>query len=200
LASARHIVGESGAVRGGFWQASVGRELRGKVLGVLGLGNIGREVARIGSAFGMEVVAWSENMTRELAQSAGATLVTKNDLFRQADVLTVHVILSKRTRGLVGAAEIQAMKPTAWLINASRGPIVDEAPLIEALRSRAIAGAALDVFDEEPLPQEHPFRSLDNVLATPHIGYVSEEMYRTFYGDVVTRITAWMDEHPNADS
>jgi len=192
LASARHVVSESGAVRGGLWQSSVGRELRGKVLGVLGLGNIGREVARIGRAFGMEVVAWSQNMTGELAQSAGATLVTKSELFRQADVLTIHVILSKRTRGLVGAAEIPSMKPTAWLVNTSRGPIIDEAALVEALRSRAIAGAALDVFDEEPLPLDHPFRSLDNVLATPHIGYVSEELYRTFYGDVVTRIEAWM--------
>ena len=137
-------------------------------------------------------------MTREIAQSAGATLVPKSELFRQADVLTIHLVLSQRTRGLVGAPEIQAMKPTAWLINTSRGPIVDEAPLIEALQSRAIAGAALDVFDEEPLPPKHPFRSLDNVLATPHIGYVSEEMYRTFYGDVVTRIAAWMDGHANA--
>jgi phosphoglycerate dehydrogenase-like enzyme len=192
LASARHIVGESGAVRSGLWQASVGGELRGKILGVLGLGNIGREVARIGHAFGMEVVAWSPNMTQEIAESAGATLVTKSDLFRRADVLTIHVILSQRTQRLVGSAEIRAMKPTAWLINTSRGPVVDEAALIDALRSRTIAGAALDVFDEEPLPPDHPFRSLDNVLATPHIGYVSEELYRTFYGDIVAGIEAWM--------
>jgi phosphoglycerate dehydrogenase-like enzyme len=198
LASARHVVRESGAVRSGLWQTSIGQEMHGKVLGVLGLGNIGREVARIGHAFGMEVVAWSPNMTREIAESAGATLVTKSDLFRQADVLTVHVILSQRTRGLIGSAEIRAMKPTAWLINTSRGPLVDEAALMDALRSRAIAGAALDVFDEEPLPPDHPFRSLDNVLATPHIGYVSEELYRTFYGDIVTGIEAWMDDQADA--
>ena len=198
LASARHVAPESNAVRRGLWQIAVGQELHGKILGVLGLGNIGGEVARIGAAFGMKVLAWSQNLTPELARAAGATWVSKSELFRQADVLTIHLILSKRTRGLVGAPEIQSMKPTAWLINTSRGPIVDEAALVAALRSRAIAGAALDVFDEEPLPPAHPFRSLDNVLATPHIGYVSKEMYRTFYGDVVASITAWLDEQTKA--
>jgi len=198
LGSARHLARESSAVRRGFWQTAVGQELHGKVLGILGLGNIGREVARIGHAFGMKIVAWSENLTPQLAGAAGATLVSKSELFRQADVLTIHLILSKRTRGLVGASEIQLMKPTAWLINTSRGPIVDEASLLDALRSRAIAGAALDVFDEEPLPPEHPFRSLDNVLATPHIGYVSKELYETFYGDVVATITKWLDEQTKA--
>jgi phosphoglycerate dehydrogenase-like enzyme len=198
LASARHVAPESNAVRRGLWQIAVGQELHGKILGVLGLGNIGGEVARIGAAFGMKVLAWSQNLTPELARAAGATWVSKSELFREADVLTIHLILSKRTRGLVGAPEIQSMKPTAWLINTSRGPIVDEAALVAALRSRAIAGAALDVFDEEPLPPAHPFRSLDNVLATPHIGYVSKEMYRTFYGDVVASITAWLDERTKA--
>jgi phosphoglycerate dehydrogenase-like enzyme len=198
LASARHVAPESNAVRRGLWQIAVGQELHGKILGVLGLGNIGGEVARIGAAFGMKVLAWSQNLTPELARAAGATWVSKSELFREADVLTIHLILSKRTRGLVGAPEIQSMKPTAWLINTSRGPIVDEAALVAALRSRAIAGAALDVFDEEPLPPAHPFRSLDNVLATPHIGYVSKEMYRTFYGDVVASITAWLDEQTKA--
>ena len=198
LASARHVAPESNAVRRGLWQIAVGQELHGKILGVLGLGNIGGEVARIGAAFGMKVLAWSQNLTPELARAAGATWVSKSELFRQADVLTIHLILSKRTRGLVGAPEIQSIKPTAWLINTSRGPIVDEAALVAALRSRAIAGAALDVFDEEPLPPAHPFRSLDNVLATPHIGYVSKEMYRTFYGDVVASITAWLDEQTKA--
>jgi phosphoglycerate dehydrogenase-like enzyme len=193
LAAVRHIARENSAVRAGLWQTSIGQELQGKVLGVLGLGNIGREVARIGAAFGMKVVAWSQNLTPELAEAGGATWVSKRELFREADVLTIHLILSKRTRGLVGAEDLQSMKRTAWLINTSRGPIVDEAALIAALRSSAIAGAALDVFDEEPLPQGHPFRSLDNVLATPHVGYVSKEMYQTFYGDVVAAVTAWLD-------
>jgi phosphoglycerate dehydrogenase-like enzyme len=194
LASARHIVGESNSVRNGGWQTSIGRELEGKTLGVLGLGNIGGKVARIGLAFGMRILAWSQNMTPQIAEAAGATLVTKEDLFHQADVVTIHLILSKRTRGLVGAAEIALMKSTSWLINTSRGPIVDEGALIRALRSRAIAGVALDVFDAEPLPADHPFRALDNVLATPHIGYVTEDLYRTFYGDAAASIAVWLDE------
>jgi phosphoglycerate dehydrogenase-like enzyme len=174
-------------------QTAIGADLRGTVLGVLGLGNIGREVARIGDAFGMTVIAWSQNLTPEKANAAGATLVTKSELFRTADIVTIHLILSRRTRGLVGAAELQLMKPTARLINTSRGPIVDEAALIAALRSGAIAGAALDVFDIEPLPEAHPFRSLDNLIATPHIGYVAEGLYRTFFGDTVGAIKSWLD-------
>jgi phosphoglycerate dehydrogenase-like enzyme len=194
LGSARHIAKESNAVRNGGWQTTVGRDLDGRTLGVLGLGNIGGSVARIGSAFGMRVIAWSQNMTKEIAETHGATLVTKSELFQQADVVTIHLLLSKRTRGLVGASDLALMKPTAVLINTSRGPIVDESALIHALQSRAIAGAAVDVFNEEPLPADHPFRHLDNVLATPHIGYVSENMYRIFYGDVVASITKWLDE------
>jgi phosphoglycerate dehydrogenase-like enzyme len=194
LASARQIVRESNSVRDGGWQTSVGRELDGKVLGVLGLGNIGGQVARIGRAFGMQIIAWSQNMTPQIAEAAGATLVTKDELFRQADVVTIHLILSKRTRGMVGTAELALMKPTARLINTSRGAIVDEGALIEALTSRAIEGAALDVFDAEPLPAGHPLRALDNVLATPHIGYVSEELYRTFYADAAASIAAWLDQ------
>ena len=194
LASARHIVRESNSVRDGGWQTSIGRELDGRVLGVLGLGNIGGQVARIGLAFGMKVIAWSQNMTPQIADAAGATLVTKDELFRDADVVTIHLILSKRTRGLVGAAELALMKPTSMLINTSRGPIVDEGALIQALTSRSIAGAALDVFDAEPLPADHPFRALDNVLATPHIGYVADNLYRTFYGDAAASIAAWLDE------
>ena len=133
-------------------------------------------------------------MTPQIAEAAGATLVTKDELFGQADVVTIHLILSKRTRGLVSAADLALMKPTSWLINTSRGPIVDEGALIQALTSRAIAGAALDVFDAEPLPADHPFRTLDNVLATPHIGYVAEDLYRTFYGDAAANIAAWLDE------
>jgi phosphoglycerate dehydrogenase-like enzyme len=194
LAGARHIVPESKAVRAGGWQTTIGQELEDKVLGVVGLGRIGAQVARIGLAFRMKIIAWSQNMTPEIAGAAGATMVPKSELFRQADIVTVHLVLSKRTRGLIGAAELEVMKPTARLINTSRGPIVDEAALIAALQSHSIAGAALDVFDQEPLPAGHPFRSLDNVLATPHIGYVGEDLYRTFYHDVVTSISAWLDE------
>jgi phosphoglycerate dehydrogenase-like enzyme len=194
LASARHIVRESSSVRDGGWQTSVGAELDGKVLGVLGLGNIGGQVARIGLAFGMKVIAWSQNMTPQIAEAAGAALVTKDELFRQADVVTIHLILSKRTRGLVGAADLALMKPTSWLINTSRGSIVDDGALVQALTARTIAGAALDVFDTEPLPADHPFRSLENVLATPHIGYVAEDLYRTFYGDAAVSIAGWLNE------
>src|ERR1700730_17533095 len=194
LASARHIVRESRSVREGGWQTSVGAELDGKVLGVLGLGNIGGQVARIGLAFGMKVIAWSQNMTPQIAEAAGAALVTKDELFRQADVVTIHLILSKRTRGLVGAADLALMKPTSWLINTSRGSIVDDGALVQALTARTIAGAALDVFDTEPLPVDHPFRSLENVLATPHIGYVAEDLYRTFYGDAAVSIAGWLNE------
>ena len=194
LASMRHIVSESNAVRAGGWQTTIGQELEGKVLGVVGLGRVGGQVARIGLAFGMKIIAWSQNMTPEIAGAAGATMVPKSELFRQADIVTIHLVLSKRTRGLIGAAEFEVMKPTARLINTSRGPIVDEAALIAALQSHTIAGAALDVFDQEPLPAGHPFRSLDNVLATPHIGYVGEDLYRTFFQDVVASISAWLDE------
>ena len=193
LASARNIVAESNSLRSGGWQRTVGTELRGKTLGVLGLGRVGSEVARIGRAFGMDLIAWSQNMTAEAARAASAVLVSKDELFKQADILTIHLVLSGRTRGLVGAAELAKMKPTARLINASRGPIVDEQALIRALRNRQIAGAAIDVFDIEPLPASHPFRTLDNVLATPHIGYVAQGLYRTFYEDSVSNIGKWLD-------
>jgi phosphoglycerate dehydrogenase-like enzyme len=196
LASARQLVREAGSVRDGGWQTSLGANLRGKCLGVLGLGNIGKEVARIGLAFGMTAIAWSQNLTTQVASDAGASLVDKQALFRHADIVTVHLILSRRTAGLVGAAELALMKPTAWLINTSRGPIVEEAALIEALEARRIAGAAIDVFDAEPLPADHPFRKLDNVLTTPHIGYVTEELYRTFYGDAAASIAAWLNTNP----
>jgi phosphoglycerate dehydrogenase-like enzyme len=160
LTSARHLAREAGSVRNGDWQTGIGANLRGKCLGVLGLGNIGKEVARIGLAFGMTVIAWSQNLTTEIASAAGATLADKHALFRRADFVTIHLVLSRRTTGLVGAAELALMKPTARLINMSRGPIVDEAALVEALQARRIAGAALDVFDAEPLPADHPFRTL----------------------------------------
>jgi phosphoglycerate dehydrogenase-like enzyme len=194
LASARHLVGESNSIRAGGWQTSIGHELDGRVLGVLGLGNVGGQVARIGRAFGMKIIAWSKNLTAEAAAAVGAELVTKDELFRRADVVTIHLILSERTRGLVGAAELALMKPTARLVNTSRGPIVDELALIETLRARTIAGAAVDVFDTEPLPAKHAFRSLENLLATPHIGYVAEDLYRTFYVDAAAAIGAWIEK------
>jgi phosphoglycerate dehydrogenase-like enzyme len=195
LSSARQIVTESNSVRSGGWQQTVGTDLCGNTLGILGLGRIGSEVARIGRAFGMNVIAWSQNLTSETAEAAGATRVSKDQLFEQADVLTIHVVLSSRTRGLVGATELQKMKPTARLINTSRGPVVDEQALISVLKSKKIAGAAIDVFDNEPLPKDHPLRTQDNVLATPHIGYVSHGLYKTFYGDTVSNIRKWLDTH-----
>jgi phosphoglycerate dehydrogenase-like enzyme len=193
LASARHIVTENNSVRSGGWQKTVGADLRGKTLGVLGLGRIGSKVARIGKAFGMSLIAWSENMTPQAAEAVGAALVSKNQLFEQADILTIHLALSSRTRGLIGAAELARMKPTARLINTSRGPIVEEQALISVLKNKQIAGAAIDVFDVEPLPPDHPFRALDNILATPHIAYVSQGLYRTFFEDIVSNIRKWLD-------
>src|ERR1700736_2896072 len=193
LASMRGIDREAASLRAGGGQTGLGANLRGRSLGVVGLGNIGREVARIGVAFGMKVIAWSQNLTEEKASAAGATLVDKQTLFREADIVTLHLVLSGRTRGLIGAPEFALMKPTARFVNASRGPIVDEAALIEALRARRIAGAAVDVFDVEPLPPDHPFRKLDNVLATPHIGYVTEDLYRTFYADAAVNIATWLE-------
>ncbi|MEA2768050.1 MAG: hypothetical protein QOD93_1012 [Acetobacteraceae bacterium] len=194
LAGARHITVENASFRAGGWQRSVGIGLTGKTLGVLGLGNIGGEVARIGRAFGMRIIAWSENLTPDKAAAGGAVYVPKDDLFRQSDFLTIHLILSRRTRGLIGGAELALMKPSAWLINTSRAPIVDDSALLSALQGHQIAGAAVDVFDVEPLPADHPYRSLDNMLGTPHIGYVSEELLRMFYGDTVKNIVAWLDE------
>jgi phosphoglycerate dehydrogenase-like enzyme len=193
LADARHLVTETTAVRGGGWQQSVGEDLNGRTLGLLGLGNIGSAVARIGKAFGMNLIAWSENLTAERAAAVDAVLVPKEKLFQQADVITIHLVLSRRTRGLVGAPELRLMKQTARLVNTSRGPIVDEAALVDVLRKGEIAGAAIDVFDQEPLPSNHPFRQLPNVLATPHIGYVSRGLYQRFYQDTVENIRGWLD-------
>jgi phosphoglycerate dehydrogenase-like enzyme len=193
LASARHIAAENASLRSGGWQGQIGDGLRGKTLGVLGLGNIGSEVARIGLTFGMEVIAWSQNLTQERAQAQGVRLASKDELFRQADIVTIHLVLSRRTRGLVGAAELSVMKRSARLVNTSRGQIIEEAALVEALREQKIAGAAIDVFDVEPLPPDHPYRSLVNILATPHIGYVTRELYGTFYRDAVKNIAAWLD-------
>ncbi|MET3970912.1 MULTISPECIES: D-2-hydroxyacid dehydrogenase family protein [Bradyrhizobium] len=198
LASMRGIDHEAASLKAGGWQTGLGSNLRGKTLGVVGLGNIGNEVARIGLAFGMKVIAWSQNLTAEKASAAGAVLVDKQTLFREADVVTIHLVLSGRTRGLVGGSELASMKPTARLVNTSRAPIVDEAALIEALQARRIAGAAIDVFDVEPLPPDHPFRKLQNLLATPHIGYVTEDLYRTFYGDAADNIAKWLEANASA--
>jgi phosphoglycerate dehydrogenase-like enzyme len=195
LGASRHLVAERRSVADGGWQLTVGRELDGRVLGVLGLGRIGARVARIGAAFGMDVVAWSQNLTADAAADAGARYLRRDEFFAAADVLTVHLKLSERSRGLIGAAELAAMKPTALLVNTSRGPLVDEPALIAALQSGAIAAAALDVFDTEPLPADHPLRTLPNVLATPHIGYVADRPYRIFYRDAVGAISTWLDEH-----
>ncbi|SBS77082.1 Phosphoglycerate dehydrogenase [uncultured Mycobacterium sp.] len=193
LAGARNLVAESVSIRDGGWQVSVGRELSGRVLGVLGLGRIGARVARIGEAFGMQVIAWSQNLTPEAAAEAGATHVGKEELFARSDVLTVHMKLSERSTGLIGAAELALMKPTALLVNTSRGPLIDEAALVAALEAKTIRAAALDVFDTEPLPAGHPLRTLDNVIATPHIGYVADRPYRIFFSDGVAAIAEWLD-------
>jgi phosphoglycerate dehydrogenase-like enzyme len=193
LGSMRGIDREAASLKAGGWQTGLGSNLRGKCLGVVGLGNIGREVARIGVAFGMKVIAWSQNLIKEKASAAGAILVDKQTLFREADVVTVHLVLSGRTRDLIGAPEFALMKPTARFVNTSRGPIVDDAALIDALQARRIAGAAVDVFNVEPLPPDHPFRKLDNVLATPHIGYVTEDLYRIFYADAAANIATWLE-------
>lgn len=193
LAMVRNITLENRSLRGGGWQVGLGTELAGKTLGLLGLGHIGSAVGVIAQAFRMNVVAWSQNLTAERAAEKGVRLVDKDTLFATADILSIHVRLSERTRGLVGAAELARMKPTSRLVNTSRGPIVDNDALLAAIRERRIAGAAIDVFDTEPLPLDDPFRSLDNVLATPHIGYVTAEMYRTFYGDALRHIVAWVD-------
>lgn len=194
LGAVRHVPSENASLRAGGWQQKVGEEIKGKTLGILGLGRIGSEIARIGQAFGMTAITWSERLTQEKADAAGARLVSKEEFFREADIVSIHLVLVDATRGLVGAPELDLMKPTSWLINTSRGPIVDEAALVDALTARKLAGAAIDVFDVEPLPAKHPFRVLDNVLATPHLGYVSRSQYEVFYSETVASITAWLDD------
>jgi phosphoglycerate dehydrogenase-like enzyme len=191
LAVARAIPAEDRNVRDGGWQRTVGVQLAGRTLGVVGLGRIGSEVARVGRAFGMRVVAWSQNLTAERAAATGAELVSKPDLLRSSDVVTIHLALSSRTRGIIGAADLALLKPSAILVNTARGPIVDEAALVDTLARRRIAGAGLDVFDVEPLPAEHPLRRLDNVVLTPHVGYVTEETYRVFYGEALEDVLAF---------
>lgn len=196
MASTRNLLAEANSLRAGGWQIGLGGDLYGKTLGVLGLGSIGQKVAQFGQAFGMRVIAWSENLTPERAAEAGVSWVSKRELFEQADILSVHLVLSERSRGLVDAQALGWMKPSARLVNTSRGPIVDEQALIEALSAGQLAGAALDVYSEEPLPVDHPFRRLPNVLATPHVGYVSEQNYRQFYQQMIENIQAWASGAP----
>lgn len=196
LALLRNIPYEDQATRSGHWQLRIGVGLHGKVLGTLGLGKIGSQIATFGKAFGMSLLAWSQNLTPERAAQCGATLVGKEELLSRSDIVTIHLVLSDRTRGLIGARELALMKPTAYLINTSRGPIVEEKALIEALEKGIIAGAALDVFDVEPLPLDHPFRRLKNTVITPHIGYVTKETYQVFFGDAVEDIQAFLAGKP----
>ena len=193
----RRIGFENARLKAGApWQTTIGRDLEGLTLGILGLGKLGQRSAAVGKAFGMKTIAWSQNLTEEKAKSSGADYVSKDDLFRNADFVTIHLVLSDRSRGLVGAKELGLMKKSAYLINTSRGPIVDEKALIAVLQSKSIAGAGLDVFDIEPLPLDHPFRKMDNVVITPHLGYVSEQNYRKYFPDIVEDIRAWLDGKP----
>ncbi len=192
----RQIPREDAALRADHWQQSVGRDLKGATLGLLGLGKLGAQVAAVARVFGMTIVAWSQNLTAEKAAEHGAGLVGKEALFERADVISIHLVLSERSRGLVGAAELARMKPTAYLVNTSRGPIVDEAALVDALRHKRIAGAALDVFEQEPLPTDHPLRRVDNVILTPHLGYVTEANYRLIYGQAVEALRGFLDNTP----
>jgi phosphoglycerate dehydrogenase-like enzyme len=197
LALARHLPQEHNATRAGAWQQTLGTSLEDKTLGLLGLGNIGSQVAEVGRAFHMRLIAWSTNLTEERATAQGAELVSKEELLRRADFATIHLVLSSRTRGLLGASDLALMKPSAYLVNTSRGPIVDVAALIDCLRRGTIAGAGLDVFAEEPLPLEHPFRQLDNVVITPHLGYVTHETYTTgFYPQTLENVLAWLAGEP----
>jgi phosphoglycerate dehydrogenase-like enzyme len=194
LSLARHLPQEIRSLQEGGWQRSIGQEVSGKTLGLLGLGRVGSAVGTIGRAFGMKVIAWSQNLTREAAEQHDVQLVSKAELFEQSDYLSIHVRLSPRTEHLVSDGEFAKMKPSARLINTSRSQIVDEAALLKALTTGKIAGAALDVFQTEPVKQPHPLVGMPNVIATPHIGFVSEELYRTFYADTVKNILEWFSE------
>ncbi len=197
LALFRRIPAEHVATQNGQWQTTLGEGLNGKTLGVIGLGRLGSQVARVGSAFDMNVIAWSQNLTKERTDEVGVTLAeSKEALLQQSDVVSIHLVLSDRTRGLIGAAELQQMRPSAYVVNSSRGPIIDEDALLDALRNGTIAGAGLDVFAQEPLPAGHPFLSLDNVVLTPHLGYVTIETYEVFYGEAAEDIAAFIAGTP----
>ena len=177
-------------------QKHVGIEIEGKTLGVIGLGKLGAKVSKLAQAFGMNVIAWSPNLTPERCKEVGVGYASKEELFATADIVTIHVVLSQRSRGLIGAADLARMKPTAYIVNTARGPIIDEAALLEILQQKKIAGAAVDVFSVEPLPVDHPFRKLDNLVLTPHLGYVTEETFRAHYSQMVEGIDAWFKGEP----
>jgi phosphoglycerate dehydrogenase-like enzyme len=193
----RNIGRESARMHAGEpWQAFVGTEIEGKTLGVVGLGKLGAKVSKLAKAFGMNVIAWSPNLTPERCNEVGVTYATKEELFSTADIITIHVVLSQRSRGLVGAADLARMKPSSYLVNTARGPIVDETALLETLKARKIAGAAVDVFSVEPLPVDHPFRKLDNLVLTPHLGYATKETFIAHYNQMVEGIDAWFKGEP----
>jgi D-3-phosphoglycerate dehydrogenase len=182
--------------KGERWQVTIGEDLESLTLGIVGLGKLGQRVAAVGKAFGMKVIAWSQNLTADAAQAAGATYATKEDLFATSDIVTIHYQLGPRSRGLITGEDIARMKKTAYLINTARAPIVDQAALLKALQEKRIAGAGLDVFETEPLPLDHPYRKLDNVVLTPHLGYVSQQNYKKYFPDIVEDIRAWLDGKP----
>ncbi|MCH8061027.1 MAG: D-2-hydroxyacid dehydrogenase family protein [Chloroflexi bacterium] len=196
LSLLRKIPREDRATKSGSWQETVGIGLDGKTIGILGLGRIGSETAEVARAFHMNLIAWSQNLTPERAEECGARLVGKEQLFSEADIITIHLQLSDRTRGLIGAADLARMKPTAFIVNTSRGPIIDEPALIDVLQRKAIAGAGVDVFEPEPLPRDHPILKLDNVVITPHLGYVTEETYEKFYGETIDNVRSFMEGEP----
>jgi phosphoglycerate dehydrogenase-like enzyme len=196
IATVRNLADEHRNMRDGGWQSSAGMTLSGKTLGLLGLGRVGSRMAEYARVFDMDVIAWSQNLTEESAADVGARRVDKAALFECSDVVSIHLVLSERTRGLVGEAELALMKPSAYLINTSRGPIVDEASLVAALEAGRIAGAGLDVYDIEPLPKDHRLRLLSNVTLSPHLGYVTREMLGAFYSDTVESVVAWLDGAP----
>ncbi len=195
---ARKISYENARMKSGEpWQTTIGADLYGKTLGIIGLGKLGARVAKVGLAFGMNVIAWSQNLTADKCREAGVGFAaSKEDLLKRADFISIHLVLSPRSRGLIGKADLKLMKRSAYLINTSRGPIVDEAALIAALQAKTIAGAALDVYDTEPLPRDHPLRTLPNAITTPHLGYVTDDNYRTFYAQTVEAIRGFLDGKP----
>jgi D-3-phosphoglycerate dehydrogenase len=193
----RRIGFENARLKAGApWQVTIGQDLEGLTLGIVGVGKLGQRVANVGKAFGMKVIGWSQNLTPEKAQEAGVEYASREDLFRNADFVTIHYQLSDRSRGLINADDIGRMKKTAYLINTARAPIVDQAALLKALQEKKIGGAGLDVFEVEPLPLDHPYRKLDNVVITPHLGYVSDQNYRIYFPDIVEDIRAWLDKKP----
>jgi phosphoglycerate dehydrogenase-like enzyme len=196
IATVRHLAEEHRRMREGGWQSTTGMVLSGKTLGLLGLGKIGKRMAEYAKVFGMDVIAWSQNLSSEDAAAVGVRRVEKDVLFKEADIISIHLVLSERTRDLVTGTELALMRPSAYLINTSRGPIVNEAALITALKDRRIAGAGLDVYDVEPPPSDHPLRSLPNVTLSPHLGYVTNETLSAFYSDTIEAVTAWLDGKP----